>query len=489
MPGFWDMQKRLSERRRSGGMPRAPVQKDASAAAASTKAQRPLTVTQFANRLNKVVKATLPAQFIVRGELSDWSTAASGHCYFCLKDSSNALQCVMWQSDALYLRFEPQDGQEVIATGFADTYAPKSQYQLKCHRLEPAGQGARDLAYRELIEKLDREGLFEPSRKRPLPEYPRRIAIVTSAQAAGFADVLKVFRGFGFLRLFHYPVPVQGEGAAQRIAEALGHIARGSEDIGGLDVVMLVRGGGAAEDLWAFEEESVARAVAGMPLPVITGIGHHTDRTIADMVADYEAHTPTEAARVLVRHWTAARQRIDQLGVILRRNARESLLHRRRELAQLQRHETFRRPLEHTNRQRRRVDELSFALARAMRQLARRTGEKFAAFSKALERAHPRQRLAIDRRRLDELSARLGQAMDQQSAGRRRILQGMARHLANLGPNAVLSRGYSLTYLRRTGGLLRAAADARPGDMLVTRTADGEVQSTVAEAKQGSLFA
>lgn len=483
MPSFWDMQKRLAARRRAGapgeGLPRAP-------------AQAALTVSQLTSRIKAILQHGLPGQIIVRGEVSDWTHAASGHRYFCLKDKASSLSCVMWQTDAASLRFEPSIGQELIATGTIDTYPARGEYQLRCHRLEPAGQGARELAHRQLLERLQREGLFERARKKPLPPYPQRICILTSAQAAGYHDVLKVLRSCRFLSLLLYPVPVQGEAAAQRITEALEHLGKSHGDVGGIDVIMLVRGGGAPEDLWCFNEESLVRALAAMPIPVITGIGHEIDRTIADMVADYEAHTPTEAAQVLVKHWKNARQRVDQLGIVLRRDGRELLRARREELAHSIRHEMFTRPAEGVNRRRRRVDELGFALARALRGLARRTGARLRGFSEALQRAHPRQKLALDRGRVAELGQRLSRAQERVLASRHNRLKLAARHLGALDPTAVLARGYTLTVLHRTGMLLRSAQEAQPGDVLLTRTGDGEVQSTVQDAaarpQQEKLF-
>lgn len=494
MPSFWDMQKRLAARRRAGGadegLPRAPKpqQPVRPKAPGADGALDELTVTQLTARIKAALQQGLPGQIVVRGEVSDWTHAASGHRYFCLKDKTSSLSCVMWQTDAATLRFEPAIGQEIIAAGYIETYAARGEYQLKCHRLEPAGQGARELAHRQLLEKLQREGLFERARKKSLPLYPQRICILTSAQAAGYHDVLKVLRSCRFLSLLLYPVPVQGEAAAQRIVEALAHVSKSHGDVGGIDVVLLVRGGGAPEDLWCFNEEPLVRALAAMPIPVITGIGHEIDRTIADMVADYEAHTPTEAAQVLVRHWKNARQRVDQLGIVLRRDGRELLRLRREELAQPMRHEMFTRPAEGVNRRRRRLDELGFALGRALRGLARRTSARLRGYAEALQRAHPRQKLALDRGRVAELGQRLGRAQERLLASRHNRLNGATRQLAALDPTAVLARGYSLTVLHRTGMLLRSAGETRPGDLLLTRTADGEVQSTVGRPNQAKLF-
>ena len=483
---FWDMHSQLKGR---GGR-RGDGSGESADHAPPAAAQEPavLTVSALTARIRNVLLSGLPGTIIVRGEVSEWSSAPSGHRYFCLKDDRTSLACVMWRADAAMLRFEPKIGQELVAHGTIDVYSARGEYQLKVHRLEPFGQGSLDLAFRQLVEKLDREGLFDNARKKPLPRYPRRIAIVTSPRAAGYQDVLKVLRSCGCLELFIYPVPVQGAGAAGQIAEALEHLSRRHGDIGGLDAVMLVRGGGSAEDLWVFNEEPVARALAGMSVPVITGIGHQTDRTIADRVADVEAHTPTEAATVLVRQWKQAAERIDHLGVILRRDVRRIHQAAAVELARSARRELFRRPAELVQRRRQRVDKLGFDLAGAFRQIARRTSDRLRAWGAALVSRHPRQQAALWRQRIDSLSGRLATGYQRQSSQKASRLASLARHLAAVDPTAVLSRGYSLTVVERTDRLLRSADEVRAGDVLLTQTADGTVRSTVGSSRQGKLF-
>jgi exodeoxyribonuclease VII large subunit len=272
-----------------------------------------LSVTQLTARIDGVIRAGFPAPLLVKGELSNYRpNPSSGHAYFTLKDAGACVNCVMWKSDAAQLRFTPADGMELLARGHVQVYAQQGKYQLYVSTLQPLGQGALELAFRQLRAKLEAEGLFAPERKRPLPRFPTRVVLVTSSATAALQDMLKVLRRFPWLRLFLYHVPVQGDGCGGRIAEAIRDLNRGMAPLGGPpDVILLARGGGSLEDLWGFNEEAVARAVASSRAPVVTGIGHEVDTSIADLVADHHAHTPTEAAQVVTAHWRGARETVD----------------------------------------------------------------------------------------------------------------------------------------------------------------------------------
>lgn len=472
----------------------------------------PLTVSALSGRIRGAL-AALPDPLLVRGEIGQWNRAASGHRYFTLKDASASIDCKMWRSAAGRLRFEPQAGQEVVVTGRADYWPVRGQLSLVCEQIDPVGEGALDLAFRQLVEKLRNEGLFEPSRKKPIPDYPQRIALVTSPQAAGLADVLKVLRRQRHLRLMLYPVPVQGEGAAEKVVAALDHLARRSADVGGIDLVLLVRGGGSREDLWTFNEEIVARAVASLPIPIIVGVGHETDTSIAELAADERAHTPTEAAARAVRLWQTAGDRVAQHGVLLRRSAREALLLASRRVAEARRHEGFRRPLETIDRRRQRVDEQAARLGAALRQLARRTSQRLQTAAAALAAGHPTHQLRLRRHEVTTLRARLashgpGRQLHEARSdladaakrlsrtanadlnARRGKLSALERQLKALDPTAVLRRGYSLTFVKRgrERQLVRSAAEVKAGDQLVTRFGDGEITSLADDPKQGQLF-
>ena len=472
-------------------------------------AGEPMSVGDLTRRIAAAIKAGVPGSVRVRGELSNVSAnRGSGHLYFTLKDNAGegrsaaaTIGGVMWKGQAARLRFAPKDGMEVIARGTLDLYPPHGKYQLKAESLEPVGEGALDLARRELWRKLKAEGLLEPSRKRPLPRYPRRIALVTSRQAAGYADMLKVLRRFGFLRLFLYHVPVQGAGAADKIAAALRHLDARHRDVGGIDLVLLGRGGGSLEDLWAFNEEPVARALADMVLPTITGIGHEVDLSVADLLADHKAHTPTEAAQVATQHWRNAAQTVDLARTQLRTAVRRAGQDARRRLTQIERHELFRRPTETVDRLRQRTDDLQRSLELAATRRLTRAGDRLNRLAATLADQHPRHRTALNRQRvgtladrldraatrsLDRETARIAAAADRLTVAARTALDAarnrldlLSARLTALSPLAVLDRGYSITTLAATGEIVRTPADAPPGTRLATRTAGGRVGSVV----------
>jgi len=256
-----------------------------------------LTVSELTRRL----QGLLETEFVdvwVEGEVSNLKRAASGHMYFSLKDAGAQIRAVVWKTDARLLRFEPKDGMHVLARGSLRVYPPRGDYQVSVQVLEPLGKGSLAQAFEELKERLEKEGLFAPGRKRPLPLLPRRIAVVTSPTGAVIRDILRVLhRRHPTLEVLVYPVRVQGEGAAGEIARAISALNR----LGGLDVVILARGGGTLEDLWAFNEESVARAIVASRIPTLSAVGHETDVTIADFVADVRAPTPSAAAELVVQ--------------------------------------------------------------------------------------------------------------------------------------------------------------------------------------------
>ena len=399
--------------------------------------------------------------------------------------------------------------------------------------LQPLGKGALELAFQQLRAKLEAEGLFAEGRKRPLPDYPARIVIITGTQTAALQDVFKVLRRFPWLCLFVYPVTVQGKGAAQEIAGALAHMNRSADSIGGVDLILLARGGGSLEDLWAFNEEIVARAIAASRLPVVTGIGHEIDTSIADLVADYHAHTPTEAAQVIARNWRTAGEALDAAAVRLGRELRNALSDAHHRLAAVERHEAFRRPLDRVNglrqllddRQRNlglhvwarhrtaqwRVGELenrlaqvgpAFLLARFRARLGEAERELVHGATQRLLRAKdhvakldtrhvrldPRHRIDQLRERLDGFEARLCCGMDILQQRRRQKVESLARFLRAVGPEEVLRRGYSITFRKKGGAVIRSAAEVRPGDKLLTRFADGEIESRASDPNQPGLF-
>jgi exodeoxyribonuclease VII large subunit len=508
---FFDFKEKVSRRKRArgdagaGGEPPVPPTPGAVAADA------PLSVSQITALIDRTLHAGLPPRVTVRGEASGVKLhPGSGHLYFSLKDSGACIDCMVYRREAQRLRVMPENGIEVIATGQVRVYATRGVYQLYCESVEPVGRGAFELQFRRTLSRLEAEGLLDADRKKPLPQFPLRIAIVTSRATAALQDIRKVFARHPYLRLFLYHVPVQGEGAAPRITQAVRDLARGGGGLG-IELILLARGGGSPEDLWAFNDEELARAICASPIPVITGIGHEIDVSIADMVADYHAHTPTEAAQVTVQHWRTAPDAIYNHATRLRRALRQAVESARQQIDAVSREEFFRYPLRRIDRFRQLLDDWQRSLElTAQRQLGlgRRAAD---AASERLARRHPRRHIARLRGRLDELAAllarhhpSLGVAVARQrllESGRRlsAAMTGLVRErlaavdaaaaqLRGVSPESVLRRGYSITTRKRDGRTLRSIAEARAGERLVTQLIDGKVESVVADANQPGLF-
>jgi exodeoxyribonuclease VII large subunit len=455
---FFDFHERVAKQRASLRTPKP--------AGGADSAAEPLTVSQLTAAIEKAIKAGVPGTITVRGEVSNaGGRQASGHLYFTLKDSAACINCVMWRDAASRLQFKLEDGLEMIATGRVSVYAPQGRYQLQVQSLQPAGRGALELAFRQLQARLAAEGLFAAERKKPIPLYPSRIVLLTSRATAALQDILKVLRRYSWLKLMVYHVPVQGEGSGAQIAQAIANVNRHAADIGGVDVIVLSRGGGSLEDLWSFNEEIVARAIAASGIPIVTGIGHEVDCTIADLVADYHAHTPTEAAQVITRNWSRAGDTVVQLAERLDRAVRQGIQDVHQRLSGLERHEFLRRPLDRIQMFRQLLDERQKSATLALR-----------------------ARLGQAQHRLIAVEPRLLVAA--QSSLRIRVarLDALDVQLQALSPQAVLNRGYTITSIKKTGQILRRSTAAKTGDRLLTRFADGETESIVQDSRQMSLF-
>jgi exodeoxyribonuclease VII large subunit len=456
---FFDFHERVAKQRANLRSPKPP-------AGGSDGAVDPLTVSQLTAAIEKAIKSGVPGTITVRGEVSNASgRQASGHLYFTLKDSAACINCVMWRDAASRLQFKLEDGLEMIAAGRVSVYAPQGRYQLQVQSLQPAGRGALELAFQQLQAKLAAEGLFAAERKKTIPLYPSRIVLLTSQATAALQDILKILRRFPWLKLMLYHVPVQGEGSGAQIAEAIANLNRHKTDLGGIDLIVLSRGGGSLEDLWSFNEEIVARAIAASRIPIVTGIGHEVDCTISDLVADYHAHTPTEAAQVITRHWSRAGDTLLQLATRLNRAIRQGIQDARQRLLGVERHEFLRRPLDRIQMFRQLLDERQKSATLALR-----------------------VRLRHARHRLIAVEPRLLIAAQSSLKIRAARLDAFDRQLQALSPQAVLNRGYTITSIKKTGQILRSSTAAKTGDRLLTRFADGETESIVQDSRQMSLF-
>ncbi|MGA3210806.1 MAG: exodeoxyribonuclease VII large subunit [Terriglobales bacterium] len=411
----------------------------------------------------------------VEGEISNFSQASSGHLYFTLKENGAQLRVVMFRSQARLLRFRPENGLQVIVRGRVTVYEARGELQLSAEYLEPRGAGALQLAFEQLKVKLGAEGLFDPARKKPIPEFPRCVGIVTSPRGAAIQDILNILRRrHESVRILIYPAQVQGEAAPEEVTAGVYYFNRE----GGVDVIIVTRGGGSPEDLAAFNDESLARAVAGSALPVISAVGHETDFTICDFVADLRAPTPSAAAEMVIRSKQEVEQQIAELGQRLIRGARYQLLIRRKALMEWVQHGAFVRMGDFINRRQQRVDDLLHRLATAERELLRRSLLRLEAGAARIRSQDPRHRLAELRQRLQIHAAAIEAATQATLLRRRARLEQLTTHLCALSPLQVLERGYALVFDAQ-GQLITDAAQVSTGEDIQARVARGTIAATV----------
>lgn len=437
---------------------------------------RPLTVTQVCELVKRVLADRTPTPLKMVGEVSNYSER--GHWYFSLKDQANVLPCVMWSSAAKKCGFIPERGQQVVATGRLDFYGPQGKLQMYVDQLEPVGQGVLELKYRQMCDELRKLGYFEESRKRPMPPFPSHIAVVTSANGAALHDVIRTARQrWAGIRLTLVDVRVQGAAAAPEIAAAIDALSHRHGELG-IDALIVTRGGGSLEDLWAFNERVVADAIYRCELPIAAAIGHETDTTIAELVADLRCSTPTQAAARLVPDSRAERQRISQSGSRLGSALRRRAEHARVRLEKLSHHQFFRRPADVCVPRRQRLDHLTHRLEALMRQRISNLRDELASARHAVAQIEPMGCMRLGRHRLDEAQRRLAAAGKVLADRRRQRLDELERVLKAVGPANVLRRGYSYT-TDDAGKLVQSVHQLSAGDRIVTHLSDGQVESQV----------
>jgi exodeoxyribonuclease VII large subunit len=434
-----------------------------------------LSVSQLTAR----VRDALESEFYevwVEGELSNCRLWNTGHLYFTLKDSAAQIKGVIFRSALRYLKFKPADGLKVVARGRVSVYEPKGEYQLVCEHLEPQGFGALQLAFEQLKARLQDEGLFDASRKRALPALPRRIGVVTSLDGAVIRDILKVLgRRHASAHIVIRAARVQGEGAAVEVARGLRALGR----VDGVDVIIVARGGGSIEDLWAFNEEIVARAIALSPVPVISAIGHETDVTIADFVADLRAPTPSAAAEIVVAAKAEFAARIDRLSARLRAAAYERIQRLDRRLHLLTTRPAFAGYVQRLANRERYVAELAQALARVGRGQVRGRERQLQQLRRRLELCDLGRRLAAVRTRLVTVEGRVIGAMGRRWQRANAQLRECAGRLDTLSPLAVLGRGYAVCWTADHSRIIRDASTVAAGEQVRVTLANGELSCEV----------
>jgi len=407
------------------------------------------TVSQINSLIKEILENNLPSRLAIAGEITNWSIARSGHAYFDLKDENSLLPCVCWRSKLDRIKFEPENGLAVIAKGYIDVYSPHGKFQFYVESMQPAGVGALQLAFEQMVKRLEAQGLFDDAHKKPLPAYPQRIGILTSESGAAVHDITdSINNRWPPAKLFLYPVPVQGEGAAKEIAATIRDVNRRNKELK-LDILIVGRGGGSLEDLWAFNEEVLARAIFDSRIPVISAVGHEVDTTIADLVADARASTPTKAGVVAVPDMQEVLQHIENL--------------KNRLVSQL-------KFMLHSAEQQ--SDELCIRLQNSVKHLLADTRNRLYAIAGQIRKIEPHQSLRKKTVHLNNLQNQANAAITAIINNYTLQLTAKTNRLAGLNPKSILQRGYSITTNKKTGLLVRRPKDVRIADCIITELAN-----------------
>jgi exodeoxyribonuclease VII large subunit len=417
----------------------------------------------------------------VEGEISNFRAHDSGHLYFTLKDENSQLNAVMFRSQARLLRFRPDNGMQVVVRGRITIYEDRGQLQISAEYIEPKGAGALQIAFEQLKAKLQAEGLFDSARKKQIPMLPRRIGVVTSPQAAALRDILNILqRRHRTANILIFPAQVQGESAAAEVSAGLRYFDRS----GGVDVVIVARGGGSAEDLAAFNDEALARIVAGSEVPVISAVGHETDFTIIDFVADLRAPTPSAAAEMVIQSRQELDEQLEGLHRRLEKSIRYRLLVARQNLVEMSRHGAFAQMMDLIRRRQQRLDDLLYRAAHAQRDMLQRQRRTFEALSAAVRHYDLRRVLTGIHKELGSHVSAMSSAIRNFLLTKRLRVDHLVAQLEALSPLAILDRGYALVF-DADGKLLKDSNRVQKGDEITARLAKGTVAATVNAKNSG----
>lgn len=435
----------------------------------------PVTVSALNRHVSQVLERNFPLLWI-SGEISNMTRAASGHWYFTLKDDAAQVRAVMFRGRAQYVDFQPKEGDRVEVRALVTLYAPRGDYQLNVEAMRRAGVGNLYEAFLQLKAKLEKEGLFDPAHKQEIPAFVRTIGIVTSPKAAALRDILTTLRRRApHARIILYPAPVQGEGAGHKIAEAIRTAAARNE----CDVLLVCRGGGSIEDLWSFNEEVVARAIATCPIPVISGVGHETDFTIADFVADLRAPTPTAAAEMAARSRQDWLLQLEGLAAMLARRTRQQLRERQQRVDLLAHRLVS--PDAYIRQERTRLAHLQTRLAHALQRSREQAGHRLH-YARSRLQAQASD-TAAQRQHINALASRLQRAAQLQVRDARQHVTSLQSQLTLLGPQQTLDRGYAII-TGKNGLAVRQPADLLPNSTVSVRMARGEATVGISHVQQ-----
>ena len=436
--------------------------------------RKTFTVSELTGKIRDLLARNF-TDILVHGEISNCREAQSGHIYFTLKDDRAQVRCVYFKQQQRGVKFHPEDGLQVTVRGSISIYEQRGEYQIYVERIELVGQGALQLAFEQLKKRLEAEGLFDASRKKPLPKLPSRIGLITSPKGAAVRDVVRILtRRFPNVHLTVYPVRVQGEGSAEEIVKGL-KFFNASKIV---DVLILARGGGSLEDLWAFNEEVVARAIARSEIPVISGIGHETDFTIADFVADVRASTPSAAAELVVQTRREFDKHIADLHDALAEQMRYRVLVLSRRVHEISARGGFRRPLDLLRQQRQRADEMTSRLALGLRARLDHSRKRFNALHLRIASFDFRVKIAAFRLRLEKRATDLGTRTERLLRTKKERLARLALQLEERSPLKVLERGYAIA-TDGSGNLLRDASQVTLGDEVHVQLYRGKLSTEV----------
>lgn len=437
-----------------------------------------LSVSDLNRRVRSLLEHQLGTVWI-EAEISNFTAARSGHWYFTLKDAHAQVRCAMFRGRNTRLRFRPEDGLQVLARARTGLYEARGEFQLIVDSMEESGDGALRRAFEELKQKLQQEGLFDPERKQTLPDWPRRIGVVTSSTGAAVHDICTVLeRRFPAIEVLVYPVSVQGKTAATEIDSAIRNANREPR----CDVLIVGRGGGSLEDLWPFNEERVARAIAASKLPIVSAVGHETDFTIADFVADFRAPTPSAAAELLSPDQIEIRGIVQACQLRLAETQQRQIAARRSHLLMLAKR--LRHPRQLLQERGQHLDHLDIRLGRAIHQQLQMRRNQVETRHARLLLNGPRNQISRIRLQTRHLHDRLARGMRYTLQQRKQEIASHAASLDQISPLSVLGRGYALLSNPQTGQLIRRAADAAPGDALHARLGEGSLRCTVNEVME-----
>ncbi len=443
------------------------------------------TVSQINALVKSVLENSLPPRITIRGEISNFKKhKRSGHCYFSLKDERSSVPCVMWKSNHRKVKFDLENGLEVLATGFIDVYVPHGRYQLMAEKIEPAGTGALQLAFEKMVEKLKEQGLFEDSHKKALPRFPKKICILTSESGAAIEDIRdSIFNRWPVAELLLYSVPVQGEGAAKKIAGAIRDINKRNDELK-IDLLIVSRGGGSMEDLWEFNEEVLARAIFDSDIPVISAVGHEVDVTISDLVADARASTPTKAGVAAVPDKDDVISNLDHM-----QNRIKNVMLNRLELSEsrldaLLASALFKNPLVMIRNREQQIDEIQSAMESELRQLIRSAEVKLNRIYEKIRQIEPHRLLGNRKIQFNRLESNLNNAIKKSITERKHKTAIEENRLKAMNPKSVLKRGYSITTNKQTGNIVKSFRNVKIDEEIITEIANEKIIESKVTSKK-----